>query len=74
MEIALEQLPASGRPEQLLLLLHGWAQQGQALAPLAAALRGEFPQAAVLAPDAPTPADDGRRRFPRGACPVLYLI
>ncbi|GAB1389073.1 MAG: hypothetical protein AMXMBFR78_32420 [Rubrivivax sp.] len=61
MEIALEQLPASGRPEQLLLLLHGWAQQGQALAPLAAALRGEFPQAAVLAPDAPTPADDGRR-------------
>lgn len=61
MEIALEQLPASGRPEQLLLLLHGWAQQGQALAPLAAALRREFPQAAVLAPDAPTPADDGRR-------------
>ncbi|ODU09754.1 MAG: esterase [Rubrivivax sp. SCN 71-131] len=61
MEIAIEHLPASGRPEQLVLLLHGWAQQGLAMAPLAEALRREFPQAAVLAPDAPTPADGGRR-------------
>lgn len=61
MEIAIEHLPASGRPEQLVLLLHGWAQQGRAMAPLAAALRREFPQAALLAPEAPTPADGGRR-------------
>ena len=53
--------PARGRAEQLLLLLHGWAQDAQALAPLADALQREFPQAAVLVPESPTPADGGRR-------------
>ncbi len=49
----LEWLPAQGRPQQLLLLLHGWGGSGAEMAPLAQALRSAFPQAAVLAPDAP---------------------
>ena len=56
----LEWLPAEGRAEQLLLLLHGFGGSGADMAPLAQALRSAFPQAAVLAPDAPqahTPAD-----------------
>ncbi len=53
MDIPLEWLPAQGRPEQLILLLHGWGSSGTAMAPLAQALRVQFPQAAVLAPDAP---------------------
>jgi phospholipase/carboxylesterase len=61
MQLAIEHLPAAGRPEQLLLLLHGWAQEPLALAPLADALHREFPQAAVLVPEAPAPADGGRR-------------
>ncbi|HNU11104.1 MAG TPA: esterase [Rubrivivax sp.] len=61
MEVAIEHLPASGPPQQLVLLLHGWAQDARALAPLAGVLSREFPQAAVLVPQAPTPADGGRR-------------
>lgn len=61
LELAIEHLPAHGRPEQLLLLLHGWAQSGSALAPLATALRSEFPQAAVLVPESPLAADAPRR-------------
>jgi len=55
MQLALpiEWLPASGAAEQLILLLHGDASNGAAMAPLAQALRAEFPQAALLAPDAP---------------------
>lgn len=53
MQHTLEWLPAEGRPEQLLLLLHGWGGSGADMAPLAQALRAAFPQAAVLAPDAP---------------------
>jgi phospholipase/carboxylesterase len=59
--LAIDYRPADGRPEQLVLLFHGWAQQAAALAPLADALHREFPQAAVLVPEAPTPADGGRR-------------
>ncbi len=61
MQVVIEHLPAHGRPEQLLVLLHGWAQRGQALAALAEALRQAFPQAAVLVPESATPADGGRR-------------
>lgn len=61
MHLVIEHLPQTGRAEQLLLLLHGWAQEARALAPLADALQREFPQAAVLVPEAPTPADGGRR-------------
>jgi phospholipase/carboxylesterase len=60
MQLPIEWLPAQGRPEQLILLLHGWAEGGQAMAPLAQALRAAFPQAALLAPDAPHAAGGGR--------------
>ena len=61
MQLAIEHRPVQGRPEQLVLLFHGWAQDAAALAPLADALHREFPQAAVLVPESPTPADGGRR-------------
>jgi phospholipase/carboxylesterase len=57
--LPIEWLPASGAPEQLIILLHGQASNGGAMAPLAQALRAEFPQAALLAPDAPLPAGAG---------------
>ncbi len=53
MQLPIEWLPSAGAPEQLILLLHGWGSDGRAMAPLAQALRSTFPQAAVLAPDAP---------------------
>lgn len=61
MELALplEWLPAAGAAEQLVLLLHGGASNGAAMAPLAQALRAQFPQAALLAPDAPLPSPEG---------------
>ena len=59
MNHAIEWLPAQGPPEQLILLLHGWGGRGDSMAPLAQALRLAFPQAAVLAPDAPQPHDEG---------------
>lgn len=62
LSLAIESLPAAGRPEQLVLLLHGWAADGHAMAPLADALRAEFPQAALVAPHAPHAADSGARR------------
>jgi phospholipase/carboxylesterase len=57
--LPIEWLPASGSPEQLIILLHGNASNGVAMAPLAQALRAEFPQAAVLAPDAALQAAGG---------------
>ena len=59
MELVIEWLPAQGRPEQLILLLHGWGERGDHMAPLAHALRAAFAQAAVLAPNAPSPHDRG---------------
>ena len=59
MQLPIEWLPAEGPPEQLILLLHGWGSDAMAMAPLAQALRIAFPQAAVLAPDAPTPYERG---------------
>lgn len=67
MHSTIEWLPASGRAEQLLVLLHGVGASGAAMAPLAQALRQAFPQAAVLAPDAPEPFDGA----PAGADPAL---
>ena len=53
----LQWLPAEGRPEQLMLLLHGVGDRGAGLSGLAQALRRAFPQAAVLAPDGFEPFD-----------------
>jgi len=62
MQLPIEWLPAEGQPEQLILLLHGVGADGTAMAPLAQALRVEFPRAAVLAPDAPHAFDNGGGR------------
>lgn len=59
--LPIEWLPADGRPEQLLVLLHGWASDAEDMRPLAAALRRQWPQAAILVPQAPNPTDRGRR-------------
>ncbi len=59
MQLPIEWLPAAGAPEQLIVLLHGRGDSGAGMAALAQALRAEFPQAAVLAPDAPHGLDDG---------------
>lgn len=55
----LQWLPAAGRAEQLMILLHGWGASAAAMAPLAAALRAEFPQAALLAPEGFDAVDSG---------------
>jgi phospholipase/carboxylesterase len=52
-DLPIEWLPAEGEPAQLILLLHGWRSEATALLPLAQALRSQFPQAAIVAPDAP---------------------
>ena len=59
MQLPLEWLPIEGPTEQLIVLLHGMGHNGTSMAPLAQALRAEFPQAALLAPDAPHPFDTG---------------
>lgn len=46
-------LPVQGEPDLLFLLLHGAGADGRQMAPLAQALHREYPQAAVVAPDAP---------------------
>ncbi len=46
----LQWLPSSGRPEQLMILLHGWGASAADMAPLARTLRAAFPQAVLLAP------------------------
>lgn len=55
----LQWLPASGRPAQLLVLLHGWGAGAADMAPLARALLRQFLQAAVLAPEGFEPVDSG---------------
>lgn len=65
MSNTLQWLPPSGRPEQLLLLLHGVGANGVGMQPLADWLRREFPQAAIVAPDGFEPLDgdpSGRAR------------
>jgi phospholipase/carboxylesterase len=74
MQLPIEWLPDAGAPEQLVVLLHdvghGAGQGGAAMAPLAQRLRAAFPQAAVLAPDAPAAGAAGCQWFadaPAGA-------
>ncbi len=55
----LQWLPAVGRAEQLMILLHGGGGSAAGMAPLAAALQAEFPQAALLAPEGFDPVDSG---------------
>lgn len=55
----LQWLPAAGRPEQLMILLHGWGASAADMAPLARTLQREFPQAALLAPEGFEPVDSG---------------
>lgn len=55
MQSPIDWLPEAGPAQQLMLLLHGHGADGRAMAPLAQALRARFPQAAVVAPDAPLP-------------------
>ena len=55
----LQWLPASGQPEQLMLLLHGWGASAADMAPLARTLQAAFPQAALLAPQGFEPVDTG---------------
>lgn len=59
MRLAFEWLPDEQPAPQLLILLHGVGGRGALMRPLAEALRGRFPQAAILAPDAPHPFDGG---------------
>lgn len=54
----IELLPA-GRPEQLMILLHGRGQDAAAMLPLARALRREFAHAALLLPQDWLPDDAG---------------
>ena len=55
----LQWLPASGQAEQLMILLHGWGASADDMTPLALALRHEFPQAALLAPQGFEAVDSG---------------
>ena len=55
----LQWLPADGRAEQLMILLHGGGGSAADMAPLAAMLRAEFPQAALLAPEGFDATDTG---------------
>ncbi|MBV8379786.1 MAG: esterase [Paucibacter sp.] len=51
-------LPASGAVDLLFVLLHGVGGSKAQMAPIAAALRTQYPQAALLSLDAPEPCDD----------------
>lgn len=73
MHLTIESLPAQGVPEQLILLLHGQGADGAQMAPLAQALRRQFAQAAVLAPDAPLAAAGGGRCWYTDAAPAPAL-
>lgn len=55
----LQWLSASGRPGQLMVLLHGWGASAADMAPLAQALQAAFPQAVLLAPQGFEPAGTG---------------
>jgi phospholipase/carboxylesterase len=70
MQTPIDWLPEHGAPEQLILLLHGWGSVGQAMAPLAQALRAQFPQAAIVAPDAP----ERFEREPAGRLRQWYAV
>lgn len=49
--------PAEGKPEQLVVLLHGYGSDGNDLIALAQYFQSEFPQALYVAPNAPETCD-----------------
>jgi phospholipase/carboxylesterase len=49
----------TGKPDRLVVLLHGVGSSGAAMLPLAEALRDFLPSALILAPDGPHPFDGG---------------
>lgn len=62
----LQWLPASGPPQQLMVLLHGWGAEAADMAMLAQRLARQFPQAVLLAPQGFEPVDGplaGRQWF-----------
>jgi phospholipase/carboxylesterase len=59
MRLAIEWLPEQQPAPQLLILLHGRGGRGASMRPLAEALRNRFPQAAIVAPDAPDAYEAG---------------
>ena len=63
----LAHLPASGRADLLFLLFHGFNATAAAMAPLAARLAAEYPQAAVLGLDAPDAAGGAAGSDAQGA-------
>ncbi|CAN5151041.1 esterase [soil metagenome] len=54
---AIVSLPVQGKTELLFLLFHGVGGQASAMAPLASALREQYPQAAVVSLNAPDAFD-----------------
>jgi len=54
---AIVSLPASGPAQLLFLLFHGVGSQAAQMAPLAAALREQYPQAALVSLNGPQPFD-----------------
>ena len=52
--LIIQRPPAS--PQQLILLLHGMGSNPRAMRPLGERLALEFPNAMVVAPQAPTPS------------------
>ena len=56
--LALVDLPAEGPPQLLFLLCHGVGGDAAQLAPVAAALRAQYPQAAIVSLNGPERCDD----------------
>lgn len=54
---AIVSLPSSGKAELLFLLFHGVGSQAAHMAPLADALRAQYPQAALVSLSGPDPFD-----------------
>ncbi|MCV2370283.1 esterase [Roseateles oligotrophus] len=65
---AVAMLPDKGLPELLFLLLHGAGADAAQMRPLAQALRAQYPQAAVLAINAPLPIEAGQQWYSLDGC------
>jgi phospholipase/carboxylesterase len=70
--------PANGgKPEKIVLMLHGYGSNGQDLIGLAPMLAGDVPNAVFLSPDAPFPCDMsalGRQWFPLQSFEPDYML